>query len=106
MTDIFDPRHYEGVRRPLLDAASLPPWCYTSDAFYRREVDGILARSWHLVGRADEIPNPGDYRVFDLCGRSAIVVRGDDGGIRLGARPDHRPHWCSSSRVIGQEART
>ena len=82
MTDIFDPIHYEGVRRPLLDAVSLPPWCYTSDAFYRREVDTILTRSWHLVGRADEIPNPGDYRVFDLCGRSAIVIRGADGGIR------------------------
>ena len=82
MLDIFDPRRYEGVRRPLLDAESLPPWCYTSDAFYRREVEEILVRSWNLVGRTDEIPNPGDYRVFDLCGRSAIVVRGDDGEIR------------------------
>ena len=82
MTDIFDPTRYEGVRRPLLDAVSLPPWCYTSDAFYRREVDAILTRSWNLVGRVDEIPSPGDYRVFDLCGRSAIVVRGDDGEIR------------------------
>ena len=82
MTDIFDPTHYEDVRRPLLDAVSLPPWCYTSDAFYRREVDAILTRSWNLVGRVDEIPNPGDYRVFDLCGRSAIVVRGDDGEVR------------------------
>ena len=82
MTDIFDPRHYDGVRRPLLDAVSLPPWCYTSDTFYRREVDEILTKSWNLVGRADEIPNAGDYRVFDLCGRSAIVVRGEDGEIR------------------------
>ena len=82
MLDIFDPRNYEGVRRPLLDAESLPPWCYTSDAFYRREVEEILVKSWNLVGRVDEIPGPGDYRVFDLCGRSAIVVRGDDGEIR------------------------
>ena len=82
MADIFDPRHYDGVRRPLLDAESLPPWCYTSDAFYRREVDEVLVKSWNLVGRVDEIPNPGDYRVFDLCGRSAIVVRGEDGEIR------------------------
>ena len=82
MIDIFDPAHYEGVRLPLLDAVSLPPWCYTSDAFYRREVDEILTRSWNLVGRVDEIPNAGDYRVFDLCARSAIVVRGEDGAIR------------------------
>ena len=82
MIDIFDPRHYEGVRRPLLDAVSLPPWCYTSDAFYRREVEEILVKSWNLVGRVDEIPHPGDYRVFDLCGQSAIVMRGEDGEIR------------------------
>ena len=82
MIDIFDPNHYEGVRRPLLDAVSLPPWCYTSDAFYRREVEEVLVKSWNLVGRVDEIPNAGDYRVFDLCGQSAIVMRGEDGEIR------------------------
>ena len=82
MTDIFDPKHYAQVRRPLLEAMSLPPWCYTSDDFYRREVARIQLTSWHLVGRVDEIPNAGDYRVFDLCGQSAIVIRGDDGVVR------------------------
>ena len=38
-TDLFDPRHSEGVRRPLLDAETLPAWCYTSPVFYRREVE-------------------------------------------------------------------
>jgi choline monooxygenase len=30
-TDMFDARHYEAVRSPLLQAETLPPWCYTSD---------------------------------------------------------------------------
>ena len=81
MLDIFDPRHYEGVRRPLLDAVSLPPWCYTSDAFYRREVEEILVKSWHLVGRTDEIPNPGDYRVFPVFRESCVLL---DAGLPLG----------------------
>ena len=46
------------------------------------EVEEILVKSWNLVGRVDEIPHPGDYRVFDLCGQSAIVMRGEDGEIR------------------------
>ena len=33
--DLFDPRHYEKVRRPLLEAETMPPWTYTSEAFYR-----------------------------------------------------------------------
>lgn len=80
--NIFDPAHYAGVRRPLLEATSLPPWCYTSQAFYDREVERIQLTSWHLVGRVDEIAKPGDYRVFDLCGQSAIIIRGKDAELR------------------------
>ena len=80
--DVFDPAHYAQVRAPLLEASSLPPWCYTSEVFYRREVERILLDGWHLACRVDEIPVAGDYRVFDLCGRSAIVVRGNDGEVR------------------------
>ena len=80
--NIFDPRHYTDVRRPLLQATSLPPWCYTSEPFYAREVERIFRRGWHLVGRVDEIAGPGDYVVFDLCGESVIVVRGEDEAVR------------------------
>ena len=34
-TEIFDPRHYQAVRRPLLDAETMPVWCYTSEASAR-----------------------------------------------------------------------
>lgn len=81
-TDIFDPAHYRDVRLPLLEAKSLPTWCYTSESFYQREVERVLRKSWHLVGRTDEIPKVGDFRVFDLCGESVIVVRGDNGAVR------------------------
>jgi phenylpropionate dioxygenase-like ring-hydroxylating dioxygenase large terminal subunit len=81
-TDIFDPRHYEGARRPFLEAESLPPWCYTSPAFYEREVERIFAAVWNFVGRADEVAKPGDYLVFDLVGRSVIVLRDRAGGLR------------------------
>ena len=81
-TDLFDPRHYEEVRRPLLEASGLPAWCYTAESFYEQEVREIFLKSWNLVGREDEIPNTGDYLVHDMCGESAIVVRGADDLIR------------------------
>jgi len=36
--DLFDPRHYANVRKPVMQAETLPAWCYTSVTFYQREV--------------------------------------------------------------------
>ena len=80
--NLFHPEHYTEVRRPLLEAQGLPPWCYTSEAFYDREVDQVFLESWHLVGREDEVSQPGDYLVHDMCAESAIIIRGGDGVVR------------------------
>lgn len=79
---MFDARTYAGVRQPLLAAETLPPWCYTSQEFYRREIERIFRPSWNFLARADEIANPGDYMVIELCGESIILVRGRDGKAR------------------------
>src|SRR5438270_7709088 len=81
-TDLFDPRHYEGVRRPLLDAETLPAWCYTSPAFYRREVERIFRKVWNFLGAADQIPNPGDYFTVTFAGVPIIVLRDGAGQLR------------------------
>ncbi len=80
--DLFDPRHYENVRKPVMQAETLPGWCYTSETFYQREVERIFKRVWNFVDRVDRIPNPGDYFVFDYVGISTIIVRGADGQVR------------------------
>lgn len=72
---IFDPARYQTVRLPLLEAEGLPPWCYTSDDFFRRETERIFLRCWNFVGREDEIPDVGNYLVLDLAGQSVIVTR-------------------------------
>jgi len=81
-TEMFDPRHYEAVRRPLLDAETMPVWCYTSEAFYRREVERIWHKAWNFIGAADRIPNPGDYFTIDFAGVPAIVLRDGEGRLR------------------------
>src|SRR5688572_30338693 len=80
--DLLDPDTYRSVRRPLLDAETLPPACYTSPEFYRREVSEIFLKCWSLIGRADYVKNPGDYFTHDVGGVSFIVMRGEDGEIR------------------------
>lgn len=73
--DLFHPSHYAEVRRPIQDASHLPPWCYTSGEFYRRETERIFHKVWNFLGRADHIPNPGDYFTVDLAGVPLIVMR-------------------------------
>jgi choline monooxygenase len=79
---IFAPHHYRNVRRPTLEAETLPAWSYTSREFYEREVERIFRKEWNFVGRADEIPRRGDYNVFDLVGESVIVLRDRDDRLR------------------------
>ena len=74
-SEMFEPRHYEAVRRPLLEAETLPPWCYTSERFYAREVERIFRKVWNFLGAADQIPNPGDYFTLDFAGIPLIVLR-------------------------------
>jgi choline monooxygenase len=80
--DLFDPNTYAAVRRPLLEADTLPPACYTAPEFYQREVSNIFMKCWNLIGREDYIKNPGDYFTYTLVGVSLIIMRGEDGRIR------------------------
>jgi choline monooxygenase len=81
-TDPFNPAHYEAVRRPLLEAETMPAWCYTSPEFYRREVERIWKKAWNFVGSVDQIPNPGDYFTLTFVGIPVIVLRDGEGGLR------------------------
>jgi choline monooxygenase len=80
--DIFSSTIYAGVRRPLEDAETLPPFCYRSEAFFRREVERIFMNAWNFIGRADRIPQPGDYFTLDFVGVPVVVVRDSDGEVR------------------------
>ena len=80
--NLFDSTHYEDVRRPLIEASTLPSWCYTSEAFYQREVEQIFLKQWNFAGRLDEIPDSGDYMSLDFCGEAVIGIRGKDDVVR------------------------
>jgi phenylpropionate dioxygenase-like ring-hydroxylating dioxygenase large terminal subunit len=80
--NIFDPRLYEGVRKPLLKAETMPPFTYTSPEFYQREVERIWHKMWNFIGSADQIHNNGDYFTLNFAGVPLIVLRDQDGAVR------------------------
>ncbi len=81
-TDIFDPAHYTATRRPLLEAETLPPWCYTSEEFYQREVERIFRKVWNFVGHVSQVALPGDYFALTFAGVPAIILRDLSGTLR------------------------
>lgn len=68
---------------PEQDARCLPGRFYTDPDYFRYEVETFLSKEWHCLGRADEIPNPGDYFTTQLFDEPLLVVRGDDGAVRV-----------------------
>lgn len=79
-TDLFDPALYAACRRPVLEAETLPAWCYTSDAFFARERERVFARAWQFVGRVDEVP-AGGWRAVETVGGPVLLLRQKDGTL-------------------------
>ncbi len=55
---------------------------YTTQATYDEEREQIWFGGWICIGRAAEIPEPGDYLVRDLAGESIVVTRNRGGEVR------------------------
>ena len=55
---------------------------YTDPAFAAAEWGGMWTKVWLLLGRAREIPEPGNFQVEEVGPESIIMVRQDDGSIR------------------------
>jgi Rieske 2Fe-2S family protein len=60
---------------------TLPASYYTDAEVFRREMDAFFFECWICAGRADSIPNPGDYFLREIAGESIIIVRGETGSV-------------------------
>jgi Rieske 2Fe-2S family protein len=79
---------------PLLPdtQATLPSDWYYDDKHHQRELEAIWYRDWVCVGRAEEIPNAGDFLVRKIGNQSLIVTRDSDDVIRVFPRRDACTH--------------
>lgn len=55
---------------------------YISQEFHYREVERLWKRVWQMACREEDIPEPGDYVVYDIADVSLIVVRTAAGEIK------------------------
>jgi phenylpropionate dioxygenase-like ring-hydroxylating dioxygenase large terminal subunit len=60
----------------------IPSGRYTSQEFFDLEQEHLWRRVWVVAGRIEDLPEPGDYFLFEELGIPLIVIRGRDGQIR------------------------
>jgi phenylpropionate dioxygenase-like ring-hydroxylating dioxygenase large terminal subunit len=94
MTAVFDDDFLASLDEsvaPTASAVTLPAACYRDPGWFEFERQTIFESEWLCVGRADRVPEPGDYFTTTLLDEPLIVVRGKDGELRvLSAVCQHR----------------
>jgi phenylpropionate dioxygenase-like ring-hydroxylating dioxygenase large terminal subunit len=55
---------------------------YTSEEFARLERERMWPNVWQFAARDEDVPEPGDYIVYENAGRSYLVSRQEDGSVR------------------------
>ncbi len=72
-------------------AETLPRELYTSPDVLAFEREAIFAKEWICAGRAEQIPNPGDWFTITICEEPIVVVRDKAGEVRaMSAVCQHR----------------
>ncbi len=56
---------------------------YVDETVFDLEMQRIFTRSWLFVGLESEIPEPGDYVTRNMGADPVIMVRGQDGAVRV-----------------------
>ena len=67
---------------PLAEASTPPSSWYVDPRILELELRTVFARSWQVVGRADQVREPGQYITCELAREPILVVRGNDGVLR------------------------
>jgi len=55
---------------------------YISRDYADREREAVWMKTWQIVGRADELPQTGDWKEHLIFNQSYVIVRGSDGKLR------------------------
>jgi phenylpropionate dioxygenase-like ring-hydroxylating dioxygenase large terminal subunit len=66
---------------PPIGPATLDAAVYHDPQRYELERTRILNRSWQIICRSDQIPNPGDHHVWTGHGENIVITRRPDGGL-------------------------
>lgn len=59
----------------------LPGHYYTAQNIFEQELNTLWRSTWQLMGRVEDIPNPGDYLAVQLGAEPIFVLRQADGSL-------------------------
>jgi len=67
---------------PLAEASTIPaPW-YVDPRIANLENQTVFSKTWQMVGRIDQVENPGQFITTTVAGEPIVVVRGNDNLLR------------------------
>ena len=61
---------------------AIDPYFYRSHVTYQSELENIVFKSWLYAGHISQIPNKGDYFLFDIGEDSLIICRDKKGEVQ------------------------
>lgn len=59
-----------------------PGYYYTSSDIFERELKTLWRHAWQMIGRVEDVPNPGDYLTCMVGEEPIFVLRQPDGTLR------------------------
>jgi phenylpropionate dioxygenase-like ring-hydroxylating dioxygenase large terminal subunit len=71
-----------GVSQQVLGHEPLSVERYVDPTFFARECEKMWPNVWQFAARDEEMPDPGDYVLYENAGRSFLLTRQDDGSVR------------------------
>jgi len=67
---------------PVGRAETLPPVCYTDEAFFEFEKEAVFNHEWLCVGRQEWVANTGDYFTTSIIGEPLVITRNSRNEIK------------------------
>ncbi len=108
MTDMPQKSDFERIRAGYSEVAgrsmSLHADAYTEPAWYKADLQAVIARTWQWVCHVEKLRQPGSYVTVDIAERPIVVVRDREGVLRAFYNVcKHRAHALLSGE--GQTSR-
>jgi phenylpropionate dioxygenase-like ring-hydroxylating dioxygenase large terminal subunit len=67
---------------PLAESSTPPAAWYNDPLILDLERRNVFSHSWQLIGRTDQVREPGQYFTLELAGEPILVIRGHDNELR------------------------
>jgi len=66
----------------LSEAATIPASWYVDPRIAELETQTVFSKTWQMVGRIEQVEEPGQFVTANVAGEPIVVVRGNDGVLR------------------------